>query len=303
MRVLVTGSSGTIGTRLCEKLLEGGHAVSGIDRVPNKWVPEVQEITEVRDLLKVDAFEGTKADQDLVIHLAANARVYELVKNPSLAWENFTTLFRTLEWTRENSIPRLLFTSSRECYGNVREGKCAEDSVHIETCESPYTASKMGGEALVQAYGRCYSLKPVILRFSNVYGMYDDSDRVVPLFIRNMREGKPITIYGKEKSLDFTYIDDAIDGVMRIMERFDDVAGETFNISSGSATPLLDLAQLIQKILHSQSDVRIEENRTGEITFYEADISKAKEQLGFEPKTSLEEGIKKAVEWYTEGGG
>lgn len=300
MRILVTGSSGTIGTRLCEKLLEEGHTVIGVDRRKNAWQPSVQGITVMTDLLEPKALEAMPTDIDAVVHLAANARVYELVESPQRALENFTTLFNILEWCRKNSIPRFLFASSRECYGNAPHASYTEDLVRVEHCESPYTASKLGGEALVHAYTRCYGLSHVMFRFSNVYGMYDDSDRVVPLFIRKMRRNDPITVFGEEKCLDFTYIDDTVQGINNAIIRFDAVKNATYNIAFGEGTTLLHLADRIKELLRSSSEISIGKSRIGEVIRYVADISKAKRLLQYSPKTSFGEGIVKAVEWYNE---
>ncbi|MBI2523745.1 NAD(P)-dependent oxidoreductase, partial [Candidatus Peregrinibacteria bacterium] len=118
MRILVTGSSGTIGTRLCEKLLEQGHDVVGIDWKPNKWNADVETITTHLDLRNLDELQTTNypLQTDAVIHLAANARVYELVENPGRARDNMLTTFNVLEWARKHGVRKFLFASSRETY-------------------------------------------------------------------------------------------------------------------------------------------------------------------------------------------
>lgn len=306
MRVLVTGSSGTIGTRLCEVLLSAGQSVIGIDRVPNKWQRAVQAVTQIVDLLHPEEMQTLPCDVDAIVHLAANARVYELVEDPARALENVQTLFHTLEWARRNGIKRFLFASSRECYGNLHNSQeqafspaaYAEDMVRIEHCESPYTASKLGGEALVHAYTRCYGFDHIIFRFSNVYGMYDDSERVVPLFIRRAGHNEPLTIFGKDKCLDFTYIDDAVGGIIAAIDKFDGAKNNTYNIAYGQGTTIVQLADDVKRLLQSRSDVILGSPRTGEVIRYIADICKAREKLGYIPKTPFSEGIKKAVEWY-----
>ncbi|MDD5623349.1 MAG: SDR family NAD(P)-dependent oxidoreductase [Candidatus Peribacteraceae bacterium] len=300
MKILVTGSSGTIGTRLCEKLIEQGHTVTGIDWKPNKWQPAIEKITTHIDLRNEKALkeQGANIKADVVVHLAANARVYELVEHPEMARDNFLTTFHMLEWARMNGAKRFIFASSRETYGNIHVDRYTEDLVRVENCESPYTASKIGGEALVESYRRCYGLGTTIVRFSNVYGMYDDSERVVPLFIRRARKNEPLTIFGKEKCLDFTYIDDTVAAVMLLLQKTDGVQGETFNIAFGEAHTIVELANLIRTLLKSTSTVTIQPSRTGEVTRYTADISKARKKLGYDPKVPFVEGVKKAVEWY-----
>jgi len=298
-RILVTGSSGTIGTRLCEKLLEENYEIVGVDKKPNKWNNRINDLTVIRDLRNKQTIKNLPKDIDMVIHLAANARVYNLVIHPSLARENFEVLFNTLEFCRKNNIKRFVFASSREVYGNSKIVQ-SENEAYVTNCESPYTASKIGGEALVHAYHQCYGINFIIIRFSNVYGMYDDTDRVIPLFIKLTKENKDLVVYGKEKLLDFTYIDDAISGVLRCVENFDQVKNDVFNIASGKGISIIELAQLIQKYMNGRSKVIIKENRTGEVVKFIADISKAREKLGYEPKTAIDEGIKKSIQWYKE---
>ncbi len=298
MKILVTGSSGTIGTRLCEKLLETDHEITGVDWEPNKWIPEVESITHRIDLRDEEAIKALPTDFDMIIHLAANARVYELVVHPDRACDNFITLFNTLEFARKNNIKRFIFASSRESYGNISVEKYTEDMAHVNNCESPYTASKIGGEALVRSYEQCYGIDMLIFRFSNVYGMYDDSVRVVPQFFRQARANETLTVFGKDKCLDFTYIDDCIDGIILAIEKFDIAKGDVYNLAYGKGTTLVELAESVKRLLESTSKIDLKEARTGEVVKYIADISKIQESLGYNPKTAFAEGIKKTMEWY-----
>jgi len=299
-KILVTGSSGTIGTRLCEKLLEENYEIVGVDLKPNKWNDKINELTIIGDLRNKQTFENLPKNVDLVIHLAANARVYNLIVEPSLARDNFEILFNTLEFCRKKNIKRFVFASSREVYGNSKQVVYSENEAYVRNCESPYTASKIGGEALVHAYHQCYGINFIIIRFSNVYGIYDDSNRVIPLFIKLTKENKDLVVYGKEKLLDFTYIDDAISGVLRCAENFDQVKNETFNVSSSKAISIIELARLIQKYMNSKNKIVIKENRAGEVMKFIADISKAKKKFSYEPKITIDEGVRKSIQWYTE---
>jgi nucleoside-diphosphate-sugar epimerase len=301
MKILVTGSSGTIGTRLCEKLLENGHEVIGADWEPCKWNQVVEDLRIDIDLRHKEEFDKLPTDVDLIIHLAANARVYELVENPDRAMDNFIDTFNILEHARKNNIKRMMFASSRETYGNIHlpDGeKYTEDKAHFMTCESPYTASKIGGEALFEAYKRCYDIDTIIFRFSNVYGMYDDSIRVVPLFYRQAKANEPMKVFGKDKCLDFTYIDDCIDGIVKATENFESAKNDTYNLAFGEGTTIMKLAESVIELLGSSSEIEATNSRTGEVTHYIADISKAKKAFGYDPKTSFEEGIRRSMEWY-----
>lgn len=298
MSILVTGSSGTIGTRLCERLLSEGKDVVGLDWLPNKWQPSINAVTTIGDMRNEEWMEKLPKGIETVVHLAANARVYELVEHPDRARDNFLSLFNALEFARRYGAKRFIFASSRESYGNIKVDKYTEDMVRVENCESPYTASKVGGEALVESYGRCYDFDQVIVRFSNVYGMYDDSIRVVPLFFRQAKANEPMKVFGKDKCLDFTYIDDAVDGVCRIIENFDKAKGRTYNLAFGEGTTIVHLAERMKELLGSTSTIEVGPSRTGEVTRYIADITRARETFGYDPKTSFEEGVKKSVEWY-----
>lgn len=301
MKILVTGSSGTIGTRLCEKLLAAGHTVIGADWEPCKWNAEVEALRIAIDLRHAEEFHTLPTDVDLIIHLAANARVYELVEHPERALDNCIDTFNILEHARKNGIKKMMFASSRETYGNIHlsEGqKYTEDKAHFMTCESPYTASKIAGEALFEAYKRCYSIDTIIFRFSNVYGMYDDSVRVVPLFYRQAKANEPMKVFGKDKCLDFTYIDDCVDGIILAIDNFDTAKNDTYNLAFGEGTTIMHLAEKVVELLGSSSSIEATSSRTGEVTHYIADISKAKKAFGYNPKVSFEEGIQRSMEWY-----
>jgi len=298
-KILVTGSSGTIGTRLCEKFLENGFEVVGVDYRPNEWSEKIQSITIDIDLRnKDDVLNKLPIDVDLVIHLAANARVYNLVVDTSLARDNFDTIYNVLEFTRINKIKKFMFSSSREVYGNSQKIFYKEDESYVFNCESPYTASKIAGEALVHSYQECYGINFVIFRFSNVYGMYDNSDRVVPSFFQLCENGRDLIVYGEEKLLDFTYIEDAITGIFQCIKKFDKAKNEVLNIAYGQGTTILELAQLFKELLQTNNKITIKENRPGEVVKYIADITKATEKIGYAPQTPIMEGLKKTINWY-----
>ncbi|MDB4978315.1 MAG: dependent epimerase/dehydratase family [Candidatus Peribacteria bacterium] len=299
MHILVTGSSGTIGTRLMETLALRGIQATGVDWLPNKWKPDIQARTTIADLRHAETLDSLPADIDTIVHLAANARVYDLVEDPSKAHDNVTTTFNMLEFARARGIKKFLFASSREVYGNEQKVDVyTEDMVHVEHTESPYSASKLADEAFVQSYTRCYGVDHVIFRFSNVYGMYDDSNRVVPLFIRLAKANETLKVFGKDKCLDFTYIDDCVDGIIKAIEKFDTAKNDTYNLAFNQGTTILQVAEDVKRMLGSSSAIEIGNPRTGEVVRYTADITKARRKLGYDPKTSYGEGIAKSVEWY-----
>jgi UDP-glucose 4-epimerase len=298
--ILVTGSNGMIGTRLCERLIEKNYNVFGADHKKNLWNTNVDKLTitlDMRDKSKV--LELLPKNIDLVIHLAGHARVYNSVIDPSLALDNFLLIYNILEFARINHIKKIIFSSSREVYGNTTEPMHAEDDASIKNCESPYTASKIAAEALIWAYHRCYGIDFIIFRFSNVYGMYDNSDRVIPQFVMKAAKGEDLVIYGKDKLMDFTYIDDTVEGIIKGIERFDGTKSSVFNIAAGKGISVSYVAELIKSNLNSNSKIIFKDNKTGEVVKYIADISKAKSILNYEPMISIEKGISEAVAWYT----
>ncbi|MEI7769496.1 MAG: NAD-dependent epimerase/dehydratase family protein [Chloroflexales bacterium] len=307
MRVLITGSSGQIGTNLALRLLAEGHSVFGVDRRVNPWTAAFP--TLLQDLAAPQReFRGGIGGApypacDVVVHLAANAKVHELVDQPHRALENITISFNVLEYCRANGLP-LIFSSSREVYGDIHRYITKEASANFSYTESPYSASKIAGEALIYAYARCYGLRYLVFRFSNVYGRYDNDiermERVIPLFIRRIGRGEPVTVYGREKVLDFTYVDDCVDGIMRGIIRLlaGQVSDHTINLACGEGNSLVRLAELIGAALGQTPEVIVEPaKRPGEVSYYVADISLARDLLGFAPLVGLAEGVRRAVAW------
>ncbi|MEA1979822.1 MAG: NAD-dependent epimerase/dehydratase family protein, partial [candidate division Zixibacteria bacterium] len=202
-KILITGSSGTIGSALCIKLATQKKKFIPLDIKPFLWDDKIDKKTIRFDLRKSLTKTKLPFKPNMIIHLAANARVHDLVVNPKLALDNYMMTHNILEYARLNKIEKFIYASSREVYGESSKPKRKENDTHISNIKSPYTASKFGAEAMVHAYHECYGIKPVIIRFSNVYGRYDISERVVPLFIYYALRNRDIYIFGKGKKLDF----------------------------------------------------------------------------------------------------
>jgi UDP-glucuronate 4-epimerase len=307
MRVLITGSSGQIGTNLGLYLLERGHQVLGVDIRRNPWTEKIETLLQdlsvpYHSFNKGIGYVEYPMEFDLVVHFAAHAKVHELVQQPYRAMENMTMSFNVLEYCRKNNVP-IIFSSSREVYGDIHRYITEESYADFSFTESPYSASKIAGEALIYSYAQCYDLRYLVFRFSNVYGRYDNDiermERVIPLFIRKISNGEPITVYGKDKVLDFTYVDDCVEGVYRGIELL--VSGKasnhTINLAYGQGSSLVSLAEYIAEAFDVQPQITVEPSRVGEVTHYIANIGKARALLGYEPKTSLREGIFKSVAW------
>ena len=311
MKVLLTGSSGQIGTNLGLRLRRDGHEVFGIDKRQNTWTDEFPYL--LQDLAGhyapfrggINGVEYPKVD--LVVHLAAHAKVHQLVRQPHRALENAVMTFNVLEYARLLHIP-IVFSSSREVYGDVhRFDEYREQVADFAYAESTYSASKIAGEAFIYSYARCYGLPYLVFRFSNVYGRFDNDlgrmVRVIPLFIHSMLRNEPITIYGgRDKTLDFTYVDDCIEGIVRGIEALAEgrVVNQTINLAYGRGNTLVHCAERIAAELDVDPHMTMAPSLLGEVTHYVADLSKARELLGYDPQVPLDEGIARAVVWFRE---
>ncbi|NDJ53735.1 MAG: NAD-dependent epimerase/dehydratase family protein [Chloroflexi bacterium] len=309
MHVLITGSSGQIGTNLGLSLLERGVQVTGVDIRPNTWTDRIP--TLIQDLsLSVGHFQGGIGDLaypddiDVVVHLAAHAKVHQLVQLPHMAMENVMMTFNVLEYCRHHNLP-IIYSSSREVYGDIQRYITEESYADFAFTESPYSASKISGEAFVYSYAQCYDLRYLVFRFSNVYGRYDNDiermERVIPKFIRMIANDEQITVYGEKKILDFTYVDDCVGGIISGIDLL--VSGEdanhTINLAYGQGNSLITMANHIAEALGKTANMEIEPSRVGEVTHYVANIGKARSLLGYDPKMPLKEGIAAAVAWST----
>jgi len=307
MNILITGSSGQIGTNLGMQLISQGHNVFGIDIRPNPWTDKIP--TLLQDLsVPQHNFKGGighiayPLDFDAVVHLAAHAKVHELVEQPARALDNVSMTFNVLEFCRHNRLP-LIFSSSREVYGDIHRYITEESHADFAYTESPYSAGKIAGEAFIYSFAQCYGLRYLVFRFSNVYGRYDNDiermERVIPLFIRKIKNRQPITIYGQHKILDFTYIDDCIDGILKGIEFLVSGSGEnhTINLAFGQGNDLATMARYIGEALSIEPEIRFATPRIGEVTHYVANIGKARALLNYTPTTPLREVIFKTVAW------
>ncbi len=309
MRILITGSSGQIGTNLALRLVAEGHQVFGVDKRLNTWTDAfryiLQDLSGHYPAYPTGIGGVDYPPADVVVHLAAHAKVHQLVRYPHRALENMIMTFNVLEYCRQTGTP-IIFSSSREVYGDIHRFSTEETSADFAYTESTYSASKITGEALIYSYARCYGLRYLVFRFSNVYGRYDNDiarmERVIPLFIRRISRDEPITIYGPEKVLDFTYIDDCVDGIVRGITALasGQVSNQTINLAYGEGNTLIRMAELVGAALGRTPRITVAPPLLGEVTHYVANISKAHDLLGYTPQVPLDEGIRRAVAWSRE---
>ncbi len=309
MRITITGSSGQIGTNLALRLVRDGHEVFGVDKRRNTWTNDfpymLQDLSGHYPSYPTGIGAVDYPPAEVVVHLAAHAKVHQLVREPHRALENMLMTYNVLEYCRQTRTP-MIFSSSREVYGDIHRFETEETTADFAYTESTYSASKIAGEALIYSYFRCYDLPYLVFRFSNVYGRYDNDIgrmvRVIPLFVQRISQGLPITVYGPEKVLDFTYVDDCVEGICSGIAALASgrVKNETINLAYGQGNTLIRMAQLVSDAVGKQAEITTAPSLVGEVTHYVANISKATSILGYTPTVPLEEGIRRAVAWQLE---
>jgi UDP-glucose 4-epimerase len=299
LRVLVTGGAGFIGSHLVKALLRAGHFVRVLDNFSTGSMDNIVDVARdveivVGDVRDYSVVEKCIRGVDVVIHLAALIDVAESIERPDLYFEvNIIGTHNIAKACRGVNV--LIFASSSSVYGDPLKIPIPED--HLLSPRSPYAASKAAGEALIQAFSSIYGYRPIILRIFNVYGPKQSRAYagVVIEFIRRVLRREPPIIYGDgEQTRDFIHISDVIDAIMKAMsiER----ARGVFNIGSGKAVTINQLAKLILKTLNREDLKPVyAPPRPGDIKHSIADITKSRKILGFEPKISLEEGIKTLI--------
>jgi UDP-glucuronate 4-epimerase len=321
MRVLVTGGAGFIGSHLCERLIERGHAVIAIDNFDPFYPADVKRRnlsgvidhprftlleTDIRDLDGIEArlaIDGTE-QFDVLVHLAARAGVRPSIEQPIIYSQvNLDGTTAMLELARRLKVPRFIFGSSSSVYGNNEKVPFSEDDP-VERPISPYAATKRAGELLCHTYHHLYDLSVVCLRFFTVYGPRQRPDLAIHKFARLLSDGKPIPMFGDGSTeRDYTYIDDilqGIEGAIELSARTEPVY-EIINLGESETTRLSRLIELISRELGIKPRIERLPLQPGDVERTFADISRARALLGYAPTTKVEEGIPKFVEWFRAG--
>lgn len=297
MNILVTGGNGFIGSHLAESLIKRGWQTSTLDIIYTRNTEEFDCKKIKGDIRDYTVVSEAVWDKDVIVHLAAVSRVEWGQKNPRKCIEvNALGTLTLLEAVRKNNPNAVvIFGSSREVYGEPNSLPVVEDSPKAPI--SVYGASKLASENLISSYHRVHGLNYVILRFSNVYGSpLDLPERVIPKLMRLALEDNPLTVYGRQQVLDFTFIDDVVEGVVnaaiRVMNVDESVINNDFNFASGRGTSVLELAKLIKKICNSNSKILIKDRRKFDVSRFVGDCRKAKRYLGYKPRHSLQAGLR-----------
>lgn len=309
MHYLITGGAGFIGSHLAERFLTDGHEVTVIDDFNNYYDPAIKHANlagirnrikliegDIRDAVLVErTFANGRFDQ--VVHIAARAGVRPSLENPKLYFTtNIDGTFNLLDACRYHSVRRFTFASSSSVYGVNKKVPFAETD-SIERTISPYAATKLAGEQICSNYAHLFGMRCQCLRFFTVYGPRQRPDLAISKFTRRILAGEPIQQYGTGgTSRDYTYIDDIVEGVMAPVH-YDATDFEIFNLGGSATTQLDELIALIETETGRKAIIEQLPEQPGDVPRTYADISKAHDLLGYEPRTSLAEGIRKYVEW------
>lgn len=329
--ILVTGAAGFIGFHTCRALLDRGEQVVGLDNMNAYYEVSLKEARLARligregfsferaDVADLEAMERVFATYhpDRVVHLAAQAGVRYSLQNPhAYVSSNLTGFMNILECCRHASIAHLVYASSSSVYGaNTR----MPFSVHhnVDHPVSLYAATKKANELMAHTYSHLYGLPTTGLRFFTVYGPWGRPDMALFLFTRAILEGRPIELFNNGRmKRDFTYIDDIVEGVLRTLDRVPtgdpSWSGEdpdpgtsrapyrVYNIGNNQPVELTEFVEAIEEALGKKAEKRYLPMQPGDVPATWADVDDLMRDVGFRPRTSIREGIRRFVAWYRE---
>ena len=329
MKILVTGAAGFIGFHLTKRLLNDGHVVVGLDVMNDYYDVALKQarLAEIRahnqfaftrtDLADRQAMEALFAEGqfDCVVNLAAQAGVRYSLENPhSYIDSNITGFLHVLEGCRHHSVGHLIYASSSSVYGldeamPFTEGQTADHPLSL------YGATKKSNEVMAHSYSNLYDLPTTGLRFFTVYGPWSRPDMAMYSFTKAIFAGEPIKIFNHGALMrDFTYIDDIVEGIVRLVDKpatpdeaFDQASPDTgtsnapyrvFNIGNGSPVPLMDYITAIEEAIGIEAVKEFLPMQPGDARATNADMSRLDDWVGFKPNTSVTEGVAKFVAWY-----
>jgi len=311
--VLITGAAGFIGSHTCERMLQEGFFIVGIDNLNDYYDVKLKKYN-LKLLKEYDHFEFIQADItnynklnsiftkhsfNNVIHVAAQAGVRYSLKNPFIYQEvNVGGTLNLLELARFYGCNNFIFASSSSVYGNQKKVPFSEEDP-ISKPISIYASTKLAGEALCYSYHHLYGININCLRFFTVYGPRGRPDMSPHIFTSKILQGKVIELYDDPSGTikrDFTFIDDIVEGIVRAFEYKGGF--EIFNLGYGKPIQLIDFLSILEDYAGKKAKFEYHPRQLGDVDITYADTSKAKRILAFEPKTKVEDGIKEYVSWF-----
>lgn len=315
MTFLVTGAAGFIGSHVCEYFINQGHSILGIDNYDHFYAKKLKELnleelrkstnfkfheTDIRDEKNITGILSDN-EVDAVIHLAAKAGVRPSIESIEEYYDvNVNGTVVLLEAMRKNNVKKMLFASSSSIYGNNSKVPFSETDT-VDYPISPYASSKKSGELLCHVYTHLYNFDITCLRFFTVYGPRQRPDLAIHKFTRLIDQGKPIPFYGDgTTSRDYTYIEDIVNGINCAINHLKGY--QLFNLGESNVVSLNKLVETIEKCLNKKATLNKQPMQPGDVFKTYADISRAKTEIGYNPKFEFEKGIIEFVNWYKKQG-
>lgn len=311
MQFLVTGGAGFIGSNLVDDLLLQGHEVVCLDNFDNYYDPAIKKsnISKALSYSTYRLIEGDIRDKqvlkaifsenkiDMVIHLAARAGVLPSVQNPELYYDvNVSGTLHLLESMRRAGVTKMIFASSSSVYGNNKTVPFSE-SMLVDNPISPYAASKKAGELLCHIYYHLHRFDIFCLRFFTVYGPRQRPEMAIHYFVKSILQGLPIKQFGEGNSQrDYTYITDIVSGVMGAIKYLKGY--EVINLGESQTISLKELIAVIESVTRQKAIIKLLPQQAGDVDITYADITKAKNIMGYTPSFPVVKGIELFVEWY-----
>jgi UDP-glucuronate 4-epimerase len=329
MKILLTGCAGFIGMHTCERLLARGDEVIGVDNLNDYYDPALKQARLTRLLAhpsfrfeRLDIADAGALDQVFATHrpqrevnLAAQAGVRYSLKNPqAYVTSNLTGFVNVLEACRQPAVEHLVYASSSSVYGHNTDLPFRVEQ-DVDHPVSLYAATKKSNELMAHCYSHLFRLPTTGLRFFTVYGPWGRPDMALWLFTRAILDGKPIDVFNEGRMRrDFTYIDDIVEGVVRVIDHVatpdpaydrrtpnaavSDAPYRLYNIGNQTPVPLLDFIAAIEDALGRKAVRNLLPMQAGDVEATYADVSALDEAVGFKPATPIEVGVRRFVEWY-----
>jgi len=307
MKTLVTGGAGFIGSNIVRLLIEKGHQVTVLDNLSSGYRCNLDPFPEVRfiegDMRDEATVKRAIAGVDVVFHLAASVGNTRSIEHPIEDSEiNVIGTLRVLESARQEGICKIVFSSSAGIFGELKTLPIRED--HPVEPDSPYGASKLAAEKLCLGYSKRYDVEAVCLRYFNVYGVnqrYDAYGNVIPIFAHQILRGMSVTIFGDgQQTRDFVNVRDVAQANYQAALA-EGVSG-AFNIGSGTRITIKHLAELMTEVGGNRTAIEYGPPRPGDVRHSLADISAARQTLGYKPSVELREGLVEYMDWARQDG-
>ena len=313
MYYLVTGGAGFIGSHLIERLLSENYKVLCLDNFNDYYNPAIKwrNIEAVSQYANFQLIQGDILDEDLlkkifqsnhfdgIVHLAARAGVRPSILQPRLYQEvNIRGTLNLLEMAKQHKIAKFIMASSSSVYGNNKKVPFSEKDP-VDNPISPYAATKKAAELIGYTYSALYNISVSCLSFFTVYGPRQRPDMAIHKFTKLIASGTEIPIYGDGSARrDFTFIDDIIHGIVNSIERCSGY--NIYNLGESRVVPLMELISLIEQQLGKKAKIKYLPLQPGDVAITYADISKARNELDYQPQVDINEGIRLFVKWFKE---